>query len=121
VRFVGEPVAVVVAETEAQAEDAAELVLVDVEPLPAVVGVEQALTDAVVLFPEAGTNVALSSRPRGDEDLFAGCDVVVEARLVNQRMAVAPMEARAAAAVWEGGRLTQWACSQGAHFVHATL
>ena len=59
VRFVGEPIAVVVAMTQAGAVDAAALVVVDYDPRPAVVDVESAMgADAPLLFPEAGTNVA---------------------------------------------------------------
>src|SRR5439155_13376233 len=56
VRYVGEPVAVVVAEDPARGADAAALVEVDYEPLPAVVTVENALAGEVLLFPEAGSN-----------------------------------------------------------------
>src|SRR5437764_12816407 len=60
VRFVGEPLAVVVAETRAQAMDAAELVMAEVDQLPAVVDpAAAAADDAPLLFPEAGTNVAM--------------------------------------------------------------
>jgi carbon-monoxide dehydrogenase large subunit len=60
VRFVGDIVAVVVAETRAQAVDAAELVIVDYDPLPTVVDSEEALGDAaVVLHPEHGSNLAI--------------------------------------------------------------
>jgi carbon-monoxide dehydrogenase large subunit len=113
VRFVGEPVAVIVSETREQGADAAELVFVDYDPLPVVVDPEVAARDDVLLFPEIGTNVVLASTAPED-DPFAECDVVVEARIVNQKMAVAPIEPRACAAVWDGKRLTQWACSQGA-------
>ncbi len=116
VRFVGELVAAVVAETRAEAVDAAEAVIVDYDPLPAVVGVDDALADgAPLLFPDAGTNVALHAAFRATEDIFEGCEVVVRERLVNQRVAVAPLEPRAAAAWWEGDRLHQYACTQGAH------
>ncbi len=64
VRFVGEPVAVVLAETPAQGEDAAELVIVDYEPLPAVVDPATALDGDTVLFPEAGTNRSAGSATR---------------------------------------------------------
>ena len=57
VRYVGEPIAVVVTEERYQGEDAAELVVVDYEPLPVVVDPEDALAGEVLLFPEAGTNV----------------------------------------------------------------
>ena len=59
VRYVGEPVAIVIAESSAQAQDAAEAVIVEVEPLDPVIGVDAALADgAPLLFPDAGTNVA---------------------------------------------------------------
>ncbi len=117
VRFVGEPVAVVVTEEAYQGEDAIELVDIDYEPLPAVVGPAAATTSETLLFPEAGTNVAVTF---GDEanlsaDLFDGCEVVVSETILNQRVAPAPMETRATAAVWgEDGRLTAWIPNQGA-------
>src|SRR5439155_12260581 len=68
VRFVGEPVAVVLAETRGQAADAAEAVLVDYEPLAPVSDPEAALADdAPLLFPEAGTNVASDKDFREEE------------------------------------------------------
>ncbi len=70
VRFVGEPVVAVLAETEAQAMDAAEQVWVDVEPLTPVVDVHRALTDEVLLFPEAGTNVATTLPGDFDDDVL---------------------------------------------------
>ncbi|MCK4178094.1 xanthine dehydrogenase family protein molybdopterin-binding subunit [Aciditerrimonas ferrireducens] len=118
VRFAGEPVAVVVAETRAQAVDAAELVGVDLEPLPALVDPERALAGEVLLFPEAGTNVCGEVAPGPDDEaeLFAGCDVVVRQRIVNQRLAPCPLEVRgAAAAVGEDGRLTLWMTTQHPH------
>jgi len=116
-RFVGDAVAVVVTEQAYQGEDAIELVDVDYDPLPAVIDLDEALSNQVVLFDEAGTNVvvefgnASTLRP----DLFADCEVVVEHTISNQRVAPAPMEGRAAAAVWgEDGRLTTWIPNQGA-------
>jgi carbon-monoxide dehydrogenase large subunit len=121
VRFVGEPIAVIVTETRAQGADAAELVYVDYDPLPAVVDAEVAIQGDVLLFPAAGTNV-VHDRPAPDgDDPLVGCDVVVEARIVNHRMAVAPIEPRACAAIWDGERLTQWACSQGAHNTRTSI
>lgn len=114
-RFVGEPVAVIVSETPEQGADAAELVYVEYDPLPVVVDPEVAVRDETLLFPDIGTNVLLEAASSEDDDLFADCDVVVEQRIINHKMAVAPIETRACAAVWESDRLTQWACSQGAH------
>jgi carbon-monoxide dehydrogenase large subunit len=115
VRFVGEAVAAIVAETPQQAADAVERVAVTYDPLPVMVDPEQAARDELLLFPAAGTNVVSAMPPAAGADLFAGCDVVVEARLVNSRMAVAPIEARTCAARWDGDRLTQWSATQAAH------
>ena len=100
VRFVGEPVAVVISEGKAEGEDAAELVFVDYEPLSAVVDPEAAVRDEVVIHEQAGTNVSLTMEFGADPDLFAGCEVVVSGRAVNQRVAGAPLEVRAGAAAW---------------------
>jgi carbon-monoxide dehydrogenase large subunit len=121
VRFVGEPIAVIVSETREQGADAAELVFVDIDPLPAVVDFEHAAEAPTVLFPEAGTNLVAEVPSASDPTLFDGCDVVVTRRLENQRMAVAPIEPRACAAVWDGERLTQWANSQGAHGTKSSI
>jgi carbon-monoxide dehydrogenase large subunit len=136
VRFVGEPVAVVLTEDRWSGEDAAELVVVDYDPLPAVVDPRDALAGEILLFPEHGSNIALASQDpdrddTGNEDLaagetasdvvsvetpdtFAGCEVVVSQEVANQRVAVAPLEVRAAAATWEDGRLILWMPNQGA-------
>ncbi|MGI9002782.1 MAG: xanthine dehydrogenase family protein molybdopterin-binding subunit [Pseudonocardia sp.] len=121
VRFVGEPVAAVLTEEPYQGQDAADLVEVDYEPLPAVIDLRAAASDEVLLFPEAGTNTAagfgLDTEP--DEHLFDGCEVVVTREIVNQRLAAVPLETRAAAAVWRpdgdgDGRLTLWCSTQNA-------
>ncbi len=117
VRFVGEPVAVVVTEDPYQGEDAAELVDADYDLLPPVVDMAAAAGGAGLLFPEAGTNVAASFGEVADFDpgLFDECEVVVTRTILNQRVAPAPMETRAAIAAWgEDGRLTAWIPNQGA-------
>ncbi|TFV60472.1 xanthine dehydrogenase family protein molybdopterin-binding subunit [Geodermatophilus sp. DF01-2] len=115
VRFVGDIVAVVLTEERYQGEDAAELVAVDVDPLPAVVTTADAAEDEVLLFPEAGTNVMASFGEPVPDDFLAGCEVVVSQRIVNQRVAPVPLETRAAAAAWgEDGRVTIWCSNQGA-------
>jgi carbon-monoxide dehydrogenase large subunit len=99
VRFVGEAVAAVVAENPVAAADAATLVDVDYDPLPAVTDPEQALEpDAPKQFDELESNVAAGERDDGTDPL-AGADVVVSARLENQRLAVVPMESNAIAVV----------------------
>jgi aerobic carbon-monoxide dehydrogenase large subunit len=112
VRFVGEPVAMVLTDDSYQGEDAAELVSVDYEPLPAIVDPADALAGQTLLFPDAGSNVAVA-HPAGDT-AFDGCDVVVSRDIVNQRVAPVPMEGRAAAAMWVDGRLTVWVSTQNA-------
>lgn len=93
VRFVGDIVAVVLAETRAQAVDAAEMVIVDYDPLPAVVDPEAALEEgAPLLFPEHGSNLAIEFDFGDDPTVFDEAEVVVEGRFVNQRLAAVPME-----------------------------
>ncbi|MHB1595266.1 MAG: xanthine dehydrogenase family protein molybdopterin-binding subunit [Streptosporangiaceae bacterium] len=124
VRFVGDPVAAVVTEHEYQGEDAVELVDVDYEPLPAVLDLDDALSGTTLLFPEAGSNVVgeFGDRSGLHPDLFDGCEVVVTRTFTNQRVAPAPMEARAAAAVWGAdGRLTAWVPNQGAQGTRGSL
>ncbi len=115
-RFVGEPVAVVLTEQRYQGEDATEAVAVDYEPLPVVVDPEESLAGGVLLFPEAGTNLATDFRVPPDESFFEGCEVVVRQRVLNPRVAPCPMEVRTSMASWgSDGRLTQWVSSQAPH------
>jgi carbon-monoxide dehydrogenase large subunit len=121
VRYVGEPVAAVVTETRAQGADAAALVDVAYELLPAVVDPEQALAGEVLLHPQVGSNIC-GEVPGGEELDWSGCEVVVRARLLNQKLAPCPLEVRAAASAWgEDGRLTHWASTQGPHPLRAAL
>jgi carbon-monoxide dehydrogenase large subunit len=114
VRFVGEPIALVVAETLGRAEDAAEAVAVDYEPLPAVVGAEAALApEAPLLFPEARTNLAHAFSSGWEEDVLAGAEVVVRARVTHQRLAPAPMETNGLVVVpGDDPVLTLWVSTQ---------
>ncbi|MEA3077010.1 MAG: aerobic carbon-monoxide dehydrogenase large subunit [Actinomycetota bacterium] len=121
VRYVGEPVAVILSETRSQGVDAAELVFVDYEPLPVVVDPQDAATNDILLHAEAGTNVSFEIPARKPVE-FDGCEVVVSQRIVNQRVAPCPLEVRAAAATWtDEGRLTHWASTQGPHVVRDAL
>ena len=120
VRYAGERVAAVVADSYPAALDAAELVVVEYEPLPVVVGVEAALAPgAPVLFPEHGSNVALEWPPEGDDAsprvAFSGSEVVVHATVDLPRLGVAPMEGHAVLAVPEGDRLVVWVSTQVPH------
>ena len=121
VRFVGEPVAVVITDGRYQGEDAANLVSVDYDPLPAVVGPAAAVKDESLLFPAAGTNVALTNPVSVDDTPFDACEVVVEQDIVNQRLACLPMEGRATAATFENGKLTVWHSSQNAQVCRLIL
>lgn len=126
VRFVGEPVAVVLAETRTQAADAAEEVWVDYDPRPAVTDLKAARDGEVLVHAHATTNVSLDWEldPVPDE-AWAGCEVVVELDLVHPRLAPSPIEALAGAVVWhDDGTCTAWVCSQrpaGARYVIETL
>jgi carbon-monoxide dehydrogenase large subunit len=119
VRFVGEAVAIVITDDSYQGEDAAELVTVDYEPLPAVVTIGDALAGQTLLFPDAGSNIPVA-HPAGDA-AFEGCDVVVEREIVNQRVAPVPLEGRATAASWVDGKLTVWVSTQNAQISRFVL
>jgi len=121
VRFVGEPVAMVITDDRYQGEDAAELVSVDYEQLPAVVGVAGALAGESLLFPSAGSNVAVATGTPADSAAFEACDVVVEHVITNQRLAPVPLEGRAAAAQWADGKLTLWVSTQNAQIARFIL
>jgi carbon-monoxide dehydrogenase large subunit len=112
-RYVGEPVAVVLAASVGEAQDAAELIFTDVDPLEVVTDVEAAATDEVLLFPECGTNVATRFDHRWGDDVLAGADVVVRGRFENQRVAPVPMEMNGIVVVPEAdGGWTVWVSSQ---------
>jgi carbon-monoxide dehydrogenase large subunit len=115
VRYVGEPIVAVLAESREQAVDAAELVIVDYDPLPPVLDLEQAATDEVLLFDDHGTNVVNRMQSNSHAD-FSECEVVVAERIVNQRLTAAPIEPRTGAAWWtDDGRLVHYSACQGAH------
>ena len=124
VRYVGEQVAAVVTEQKYQGEDAAALVFVDYEPLDAVTDPETALAGGTLLYPEVGSNVAVAfdwEKDPGD-DFFAGCEVVVSQRVVNQRVATASMEGRSGAATLDqDGRVVAWTSNQAAQAVRRGL
>jgi len=123
VRFVGEPVAVVVARDRYLAEDAAEAVVVDYEPLPAVVDVERALEpDAPVLHEQVGSNLAGHRRlVYGDPDrAFEEAEVVVRERFKFPKYGSTPIETYGVVARWDGldGVLTIWSNFMGPFIMH---
>ena len=112
-RFVGEPFAVVIAETSGQAQDAAELIGASAHPLDAVTDAERAAEDdAPLLFPDIGTNVAHRFEHDWEQDVLAGAEVVVEGRFLNQRLAPVPMEADGIAVVPDEDGYTVWVSTQ---------
>ncbi|HXR53545.1 MAG TPA: xanthine dehydrogenase family protein molybdopterin-binding subunit [Acidimicrobiales bacterium] len=134
VRFVGDMVAAVVAETREQAVDASELVFVDYEILPPVVDPATAADNETLVHEDAGTNVVMripedfvaagimpAEAAQEPADLFDGCEVVIRQRMVNQRVAPCPLEVRASVAKWEDGHLTHWSTTQAPHGVKAGL
>ena len=87
VRFVGEPVALVMTEGRYQGEDAAELVSVDYDPLPAVLGPTAAVAGQTLLFPAAGTNIAVPERRGHRRHPLRRLRGGRRADIVNQRLA----------------------------------
>ncbi|MFD4254228.1 xanthine dehydrogenase family protein molybdopterin-binding subunit [Amycolatopsis thermoflava] len=122
VRYVGEPVALVLTEERYQLADAAELVDIDYDPLDVVASIDSALSDETVLFEDQGTNVLQTTGGEFDDKAFDDCEVVVTQTILNQRVAPAPLEVRGAACAWgEDGRLTLWLSTQNAQISRSTV
>jgi carbon-monoxide dehydrogenase large subunit len=125
VRYVGDPLACVVAQTLLQAKDAAEAVDVDIEPLPSVTDAERAAQpDAPQLYEQAPGNLALDFHYGDSEAVaaaFAKAAHVTRLKLYNNRVVVNAMEPRAAVAAYENGRFTLHTCSQGVFGMRGTL
>ncbi|MGK2928552.1 MAG: xanthine dehydrogenase family protein molybdopterin-binding subunit [Acidimicrobiales bacterium] len=126
VRYAGDPVAVVVARDKAAAVDGAEQVIVDYDPLPAVVDMEAALRDDVVLHEDEGTNKSyFFSMPTGDDvdETFAKADVVVKRRFIQQRLLPTPIEPRATLCVPQAasGDFTLYSSTQVPHILRTML
>ncbi|MBG0824531.1 xanthine dehydrogenase family protein [Planomonospora sp. ID91781] len=122
VRYAGQPVALVVARSEAAARDAAELVDLDFEELPAVVGAHLALAaGAPLLHPEWGANLvtdfALGDPADECEAAIAAAGHVVELTTRLGRVAPYPVEPRGVVASFEDGALTVWTSTQAPHHV----
>jgi len=125
-RYVGEIVAMVVAESRARAEDAAEAIEVEWEPRPVVTDMRQAAEPGTPLVHEAwGTNVGVGfTHAIGDvEAACARADVVMSETFHIQRYVGMPLESRGAVAVWDrrDGTLTTWNSTQVPHFVQQGL
>ncbi len=126
VRYVGEPIAAIVAHSRALAEDGAAEAVVDYEPLQAVPDAHAAVEfSAPVLHPPLGDNLAGSFEINvGDaEAAFAAADRVVKGRFYVQRYTGMPLETRGVAAAWDAGRehLTLWSSTQWPHTLRDSL
>jgi 2-furoyl-CoA dehydrogenase large subunit len=120
-RYAGEPVCVVVARDRYLAEDAAERVLVDYEPLKVAASVEAALAeDAPLLHPAVGSNVVSDrSFSYGDpEAAFAAAALVVREHFRHPRSSATPVECYGVIADWQAGGVTAWANFQGPFTLH---
>jgi len=122
VKFVGDPLALVVAESRYIAEDAVEMVDVDYEPLPAIADFTRAAGADVVVHEAYPDNVAggLSGAPP-DEETFSSAAHVAEAHVYQQIYAPVPMETRGMVVEWEASseELTVWASTQTPHELRA--
>lgn len=117
VRFVGEPVALVIATNEAAVMDAVSEVWVDIDPLPSVVDPRQALLhDAPLLFPETGTNRVLTGGTEADPGVLEDAEVVVKSEFYNQRLAAVPLEPNSTVAIPTDDGLDVWTGSQNVFF-----
>jgi carbon-monoxide dehydrogenase large subunit len=122
VRFVGDPVALIVAADRYIAEDAAELVVVDYDPLPPVVDYVTANGGDELVFPQYPGNVLgeMSGRPLDDlAPIFEAAPFVVRETIYQQAYAAVPIETRGLVAEWvaASGELTIWAATQSPHEV----
>jgi aerobic carbon-monoxide dehydrogenase large subunit len=120
VRWAGQAVAVVIAESEQLGRDAADLIEVDYEELPVVVDLFEAMEEgAPLVWDQVSNNIGMQeARTNGEiEEAFANADVTVSQRILSQRLIPLPMEGRAAAASPDPltGGLTVWVSTQGPH------
>ena len=125
IRFAGDAVAVVIAETRAQAEDAVEAVVVDATELPAVVDMEEAEKDEVVLHDDLGSNVVVHwvHGGGGDQSLFGSAPVLIEERYVQPRLIPNAIEPRGCLAYGSpaAGEFTLVTASQIPHIARVGL
>lgn len=125
VRYVGEPVAVVVAESQAIAEDALEHINLDIEPLSPVANRVHAEAKSSLLFEEHGSNVAITWKAfRGNADeAFKTAEYIRRERFRVQRHAAMFMEPRGFVAEWDdtAGKLTVWGAAKTAWYNRRTL
>jgi len=127
VRYVGDAVAIVVADTKAQARDAAEAVVIDYETLPVVTSAVEALKDgAPQIHPEAKNNLIFDweiGDSAATDAAIASAAHVTEMKIINNRLVPNPMEPRAALGVYDEGEdhFTLWTTSQNPHVARLVL
>ena len=139
VRYVGEPVAVVVATDRYLARDAADAIVVEIEELPAVVDTEQAMAgEPAIVHDDFENNLAVPLAPAGTgvnpetmeveddsaiEQAFERADVIVSQRIVNQRLVPNAIEPRGVIAHYEPGKneLTTWLTTQNPHIARTLI
>ena len=137
VRYAGEPVAVVVASNRYTARDAADAIVVDIDPLPAVVDPELAMTgQPTVIHPDFPNNLAVALVPSGTgvtpdgkvddsaiDKAFAQAEVVVSQRMMNQRLVPNAIEPRGVVAHFEPGKgsMTIWSSTQNPHILRSMI
>jgi carbon-monoxide dehydrogenase large subunit len=125
VRYLGDGVAVVLAETRVQAKDAAEAVTYDCDPLPAVTDMEEAMKDEVLIHEDLGTNVTVhwSHGGAGDQSVFDTAPVIVQERYHQPRLIPNAIEPRGCLAfgIPAQGEFTLVSATQIPHIVKVTL
>lgn len=128
VRYVGDGVAIIIAQNRYLAQDAVDLVQVDYDVLPAVVSPEEATkSGAPQLHADVANNIAFRWIMTQDDDAinraFAEADVVIKERIVQQRLLPTAMEPRSAVAQWDGPseELTVWTTTQNPHIARFIL
>src|SRR5207249_2115443 len=127
VHYQGDPVALVVADSKGQAADAAQMIQVDYEPLPAVSDLEAALKPgAAKAHSDLENNISwdLTMIPEdATADAFKNAEVVVKERIYQQRLAPVQMEPRAVLAEWAefDGQLTIWMSTQNPHLIRLPM
>lgn len=126
VRHVGEPVALVIAESRYLAEDALDDIVLNLDPLPSVVDLEKALVDeAALVHDDVGSNIAAHVRQtKGDyAHAVANAEHIIRRRFIYDHGASSPIETRGVVAKWDGraNQLTVWDTTQAPVFMRNGL
>jgi aerobic carbon-monoxide dehydrogenase large subunit len=137
VRYAGEPVAVVVATDRYKARDAADAIVVDIEPLPVVIDPERAMSgQPTVIHADFANNLAVALVPSGTgvspdgkvddsaiDKAFAAAEVVISQRMMNHRLVPNAIEPRGVVAHYEPGKgsMTIWSSTQNPHILRTMI